>query len=50
MKYTDEQRLRKIFDNARKLDNYIREKQENENNYKKPKNKEIINIDVDFNF
>ena len=32
------------------LDNYIREKQENENNYKKPKNKEIINIDVDFNF
>ena len=42
------QRLKEKLINE--LDNYIREKQENENNYKKPKNKEIINIDVDFNF
>ena len=42
------QRLKENLINE--LDNYIREKQENENIYKKPKNKEIDNIDVDFNF
>ena len=42
------QRLKEKLINE--LDNYIREKQENENIYKRPKNKEIDNIDVDFNF